>query len=188
MFQGRYKAILVEKETYLLELARYIVLNPVRARMVRQAKFWPWSSYRDTAGYREPPVWLTTDWLLATFSKRKSIAMEKYREFVSEGKNQPSPWESLRNQIFLGSEEYVKQLQNRIDTGKDLSEIPKSQKRSKPKPLSHYEKQAKPRDEAILLSYASGGYSMKEIGEYYQLHYSRVSRIINKRDRAKGKT
>jgi len=188
VFQGRYKAILVEKETYLLELARYIVLNPVRARMVRKAKFWPWSSYRETAGYREPPVWLTTDWLLATFSKRKSIAMEKYREFISEGKNHPSPWESLRNQVYLGSEEYVKQLQSRIDTGKDLSEIPKSQKRSKPKPLALYEKQAKTRDEAILLSYASGGYSMKGIGDYYQLHYSRVSRIINRRGGAKGKT
>ena len=114
--------------------------------------------------------------------------MEKYQEFVSEGKNQPSPWVSLRNQVYLGSEEYVKRLQNRIETDKDLSEIPKSQKRSKPKPLSHYEKQTNTRDEAILLSYASGGYSMKEIGDYYQLHYSRVSRIINKRDRAKGKT
>ncbi|WP_459874236.1 transposase, partial [Endothiovibrio diazotrophicus] len=46
VFQGRYKAILVQKESYLLELARYIVLNPVRARMVRSAKDWPWSSYR----------------------------------------------------------------------------------------------------------------------------------------------
>ena len=188
VFQGRYKAILVQKETYLLELARYIVLNPVRARMVREAKYWPWSSYLDTAGYREPPVWLTTDWLLAAFAKQASIAIRKYRAFVSEGKNQPSPWGSLRNQVFLGSEEYVKQLQSRIETGKDLSEIPKSQKRSKPMPLAHYEKQAKTRDEAILLSYASGGYSMKEIGGYYELHYSRVSRIINRQDGAKGKT
>jgi len=188
VFQGRYKAILVQKETYLLELARYIVLNPVRARMVRQAKSWSWSSYLDTAGYREPPVWLNTDWLLAAFAKRKSIAMEKYREFVFEGNNQPSLWESLRNQVFLGSEEYVKQLQNRIETDKDLSEIPKSQKRSKPMPLAHYEKQTNTRDEAIQLSYASGGYSMKEIGDYYQLHYSRVSRIITRRERAKGKT
>jgi putative transposase len=188
VFQGRYKAIIVQKETYLLELARYIVLNPVRAGMVRQAKAWSWSSYLDTAGYREPPKWLTTDWLLAAFAKRKSRAMEKYREFVSEGKNQPSPWESLRNQVFLGSEAYVKQLQSSIETGKDLSEIPKSQKRSMPKPLMHYEKQATTRDEAIVLSYASGGYSMKQIGDYYGLHYSRVSRIINGIRKAKGKT
>ena len=50
VFQGRYKAILVQKESYLLELARYVVLNPVRAGMVRSAKDWPWSNYRSTAG------------------------------------------------------------------------------------------------------------------------------------------
>lgn len=188
VFQGRYKAIIVQKETYLLELARYIVLNPVRARMVRQVKTWSWSSYLDTAGYRQPQNWLTTDWLLAAFAKRKSRAIEKYRDFVAEGKNQPSPWESLRNQIFLGSEEYVNQLQNSINTDKDLSEIPIAQKRSMSKPLTHYEKRARTRDEAIVLSYASGGYSMKQIGDYYGLHYSRVSRIINGIRMANSKT
>jgi putative transposase len=179
VFQGRFKAILVQKETYLLELARYIVLNPVRARMVKQAKNWPWSSYLDTAGYREAPNWLTTQWLLAGFGKRQGRAIEKYRTFVSEGKNQSSPWESLQNQIFLGSEEYVQQIQDKIDKGKDLSEIPKSQKRKKPKTLQIYEKKATNRNQAIQLSYASGGYSMKEIGDYYGIHYSRISKIIN---------
>lgn len=46
LLQGRYKAILVEKDSHLLELARYVVLNPVRAKMVRAAKDWRWSSYR----------------------------------------------------------------------------------------------------------------------------------------------
>jgi putative transposase len=188
VFQGRFKAILVQKETYLLELARYIVLNPVRARMVKQAKHWPWSSYLDTAGYREAPGWLTTHWLLAAFGQQQSRAMEQYRNFVSEGKNQPSPWESLQNQIYLGSESYVQKLQEKIDKGKDLSEIPKSQKRPKPKKLQQYEKKAGNRNQAILLSYASGGYSMKEIGDYYGIHYSRISRIINEPAKAKDKT
>lgn len=58
VFQGRYKAILVNKESHLLELARYIVLNPVRAAMVRSARDWPWSSYRATAGFAQGPAWL----------------------------------------------------------------------------------------------------------------------------------
>jgi len=178
VFQGRYKAILVQKESYLLELARYIVLNPVRARMVRTAREWAWSSYRDTAGYRQAPDWLTTDWILATFGKRKSSAIKKYRQFVSDGKHQPSPWEQLRNQIFLGDDQYVIDIRHKIETGKDLSEIPKSQRRAKPKSLSYYRKHAATRDEAIAQSYASGGYSMKEIGEYYGLHYSWVSRLL----------
>lgn len=96
--------------------------------------------------------------------------------------------ESLRNQVFLGSEAYLEKLLNSIEAGRDLSEILKSQKRSMPKPLIHYEKQATSRNEAIMLSYASGGYSMKAIGDYYGLHYSRVSRIINAIGKAKSKT
>jgi putative transposase len=185
VFQGRYKAILVQKENYLLELARYIVLNPVRARMVREAKDWPWSSYRQTSGMKSNDNWLTTEWLLSVFSKKAGTAQKKYREFVDQGNNQPSPWESLQNQVFLGSEEYVSRLLNDIDKEKDLSEIPKSQRKEKPKELGWYENQAATRDEGIKLSYDSGGYSMKEIGEYYKLHYSRVSKIIKK---AKDKT
>ena len=71
VFQGRFKAILVQKNSYLLELARYIVLNPVRAKMVRSANQWPWSSYRATAGFTNSVPCLTTDWLLAEFQTKK---------------------------------------------------------------------------------------------------------------------
>ena len=89
VFQGRYKAILVQKESYLLELARYIVLNPVRARMVRTAKDWPWSSYRTTTGQIASPEWLHTDCVLSAFAKKKKTAIVLYKTFVIEGKNQP---------------------------------------------------------------------------------------------------
>ncbi len=69
VFQGRYKAVIVQKESYLLELARYVVLNPVRARMVRAAEQWPWSSYRATVGLCETPPWLTVDWVLAALGR-----------------------------------------------------------------------------------------------------------------------
>lgn len=185
VFQGRYKAILVQKENYLLELARYIVLNPVRARMVREAKDWPWSSYRQTAGILGDDSLLTTEWLLSVFSKKRGTAQKKYIKFVSQGKNQPSPWESLQNQVFLGDKAYVSQIMSNIDQDKDLSEIPTSQRKEKAKELQWYEQQAASRNDAIKRSYESGGYTMKEIGAYYNLHYSRVSRIIR---RAKGKT
>jgi putative transposase len=69
LFQGRFKGILVEKDAYLFELSRYVVLNPVRARMVRLAKHWPWSSYRATAGLALSPECLTTDWILGGFAE-----------------------------------------------------------------------------------------------------------------------
>ena len=188
VFQGRFKAILVQKETYLLELARYIVLNPVRARMVRSAKDWPWSSYRQTAGLKKSPDWLMTEWLLSAFGRRKSQAQMKYREFVASGKNQSSPWEHLRNQIFLGTEAYVNEIQNKIADNQELSEIPKSQKRKPPESLDYYLQHAHNRDKAIASSYTSGGYSMKEIGDYYGLHYSSISRIIKQQEKANNKT
>jgi len=184
VFQGRYKSIIVQKESYLLELARYIVLNPVRAQMVRSAKDWPWSSYRATAGLVEGSVWLQVDWLLSGFSKKKKTATLKYREFVSSGKNQPKPWEELKNQIYLGSDKFVDDMQCKISPETNLSEIPSSQKRKVSKSIQYYENTYRDRDEAIVLAYASGGYSMKEIGDYFALHYSRVSRII----KAKSKT
>ena len=184
VFQGRDKAILVQKESYLLELARYIVLNPVRAQMVRSAKDWPWSSYRATVGIKNPNNGLMVDWILSSFSSRKSIAVKRYREFVSEGRNQPKPWDQLRNQIYLGNDEFVDEMQCRISKETNLSEIPSSQKRPIAKPLRYYEKKYIDRDTVIINAYASGGYSMREIGDYFELHYSRVSRII----KAKGKT
>jgi REP element-mobilizing transposase RayT len=188
VFQGRYKAILVEKEPYLLELARYIVLNPVRAGMVRAVKDWTWSSYRATAGLASPPPWLHTDSLLGLFAKRRRTACERYRAFVAAGKGQPSPWEGLKHQIYLGSETFVEAMQRARPADTDLSEIPAVQKRPPPKPLSHYAKRHADRDTAIAQAYAGGGYTLKQIGEHFGLHYSRVSRIARRVELAKGKT
>ena len=180
VYQGRYKAIIVQKEAYLLELARYIVLNPVRARMVRSAKDWPWSSYRATAGFIAAPPWLTTDWILAAFGKRKKTACERYRQFVAEGKNQPRVWEKLKNQVYLGDDAFIEKLKAKLPKDVDLSEIPSCQRRAPAKPLSHYEKRHKYRDEAIQAAYNSGGYTLKALGEYFGLHYSMISRIVNR--------
>jgi putative transposase len=176
VFQGRYKAILVEKNSYLLELARYIVLNPVRAGMVRSAKDWPWSSYRATVGQCDTLDFLKVEWILAAFASRKSLAIERYRQFISEGKDQPSPWQFLRNQVYLGDEKFVENLQALIDDDKVLTEIPLSQRRPAPKSLKDYA-HACDRNTAIVTAYQSGGYTLKEIGEHFGLHYSTVSGI-----------
>ena len=178
VYQGRYKAILVEKEPYLLELSRYIVLNPVRANMVRAAKDWPWSSYRATVGQAEGVGYLQTEWILAAFGKRKSSAIEKYKAFVAEGRGQPSPWTLLKNQVYLGDDEFVAKMQTLVDDDKELSEIPSSQRRPIPKTLSEYDVSNDDRNVAINHAYQSGGYTQKQIGDYFGLHYSSVSSII----------
>jgi REP element-mobilizing transposase RayT len=178
VFQGRYKAILVEKESYLLELSRYIVLNPVRAGMVTSPGDWPWSSYRATVGQVKGPGYLNVDWVLAAFAIRKSLAIERYKKFVAEGKGQPSPWTLLQNQIYLGSEQFVEKMQSLVDGDKQLGEIPSSQRRPRPKTLSEYASSSQDRNTAISESYQSGGYTLKEIGDHFGLHYSSVSGII----------
>ena len=168
----------MDKDSYLLELSRYIVLNPVRACMVKAAKAWPWSSYLSTIGQAKAPDFLDVEWLLSLFAKRKSTAIERYIQFVAEGKGQVSPWSMLKNQIYLGSEDFVEQMQSLVDGEKELSEVPSSQMRPLPKTLDYYEKQSNDRNSAIISGYRSGGYTLKELGDYFGLHYSTVSGII----------
>ena len=182
VFQGRYKAILVQKEAYLLELSRYVVLNPVRAHMVRTARDWPWSNYRATAGMAAAPEWLDTEWILAAFAEHLQHAQTAYRRFVAEGKNQPSPWQELKNQIYLGSEAFVDEMQRKVHADRRISEVPKTQRRPVARPLSWYFQTHQDRDNAVLEAFRSGAYSMQEIGDHLGLHYSTVSRIIGRNE------
>lgn len=180
VFQGRYKSILVDGDAYLLELSRYIVLNPVRAQMVRVAKDWRWSSYCAMVGVVPCPDWMDREWLLSCFARRQSTAIEAYKKFVVEGKNQPSPWEDLKNQVFLGDDQFVDRMLSLVDAEKSLNEIPKAQRRPKGKSLEEYSQTTSSRNEAIVIAYRSGNYTLAEIGEYFGLHYSTVGGIVKK--------
>jgi putative transposase len=84
LFQGRYKAILVDRDNYLLELVRYVHLNPVRAKLVRQAHLYRWSGHRAYLG-REILPWFTTEWVLGQFGTRLGTSRKRYEIFVREG-------------------------------------------------------------------------------------------------------
>ncbi len=107
VLQGRYQAIIVDKDNYLLELCRYIFPNPVRAGMMRAAKDWHWSSYRATAGLAPAVDWLQTDRVLGLFGRGRPLSQRRYREFVKQGIAQSSHWKALRGQVFLGSERFL---------------------------------------------------------------------------------
>lgn len=177
VFQGRYKAILVERDSYLLELARYVVLNPLRAKMVKRLEAWPWSSYLATCAQADSPAWLQTDWLLAQFSQRRSNAIAKYVAFVHEGARLPSIWTQLRGQIYLGSDAFVQKIQKQIEKKPGLGEIPRAQRRAIGQPIEYYD-QHNPRDEAMVRAYLSGQHTMAAIGRYFGVHYSTVSRAV----------
>ena len=181
VFQGRYKAIFVERESYLLELARYVVLNPVRASMVRSAVNWPWSSYRDMAGHRTLPSWLTTEVILRQFSEEQRTAVRAYRAFIAAGTEQPSPWSALRNEVYLGSEQFVHDLLDLVAKEAAVRDTPKAQRRALSRPLDEYAHLYRERDAAMAAAYWSGSYTLQQIGAHFGVHYSRVSRIVQAR-------
>ncbi len=181
VFQGRFKAIIVEKEGYLAELARYVVLNPVRAHMVDQPQDWPWSSHRATMGEVRCPGWLSRDWLLSTFGASEQAAVEGYRQWVADGIDRPGPWERLSQQVFLGSETFVERVRSVLPRDRDLSEVPREQRRPRARPLADYARLHSDRDAAMAAACASGGYTLKAIGDYFGVHYTRVSHIIRGR-------
>lgn len=178
VFQGRFKAIIVQKDSYLLELSRYIVLNPVRAEMIRQPKDWPWSSYRATAGLTDAHPCLTTDWILAGFGRTKARATENYCAFVKEGRNQPSVWQQLRNQIYLGDDEFIDDMQCKINPAQSLQGIPRKQKLAPPKSIAHYQQTYKDRDLAMAQAYLSGHHTLAAIGDYFDVSASTVGRAV----------
>ena len=125
LFQGRYHSVLVQRESYLLELSRYIVLNPVRAGMVARAQHWPWSSYRATVGLVPAPEFLEVRWLLEQFHPDPKRARDAYQRFVNHDKIR-CPWDDLRGSSWLGSESFD-QLVTALLKGKNLSDVPRAQ-------------------------------------------------------------
>jgi hypothetical protein len=119
LFQGRYKSILIQKDSHLLEVCRYVVLNPVRARMVERPEAWKWSSYRATSG-REPPPCLTTDWVLGQFSRKRAKAEQEYRQFVEWGIGKDTIWrevETVDSEVFHEASEQLYDDEHRKDVG-----------------------------------------------------------------------
>lgn len=181
LFQGRFKGILVDKESYLLELARYVVLNPVRAGMVKHPGKFLWSSYRAMAGDTPVPGWLTTDTTLTLFGKRRATARRRYSEFVLEGISGGSIWEGLRQQIYLGDEKFVAQMQKKALVQGDELSIPRAQLRGPAPTLSTISAGHRTRDDAIVAAYDTGAYSYREIAEHFGIHLATVGRIVRAR-------
>ena len=183
VYQGRFKALLVQKDAYLLELARYIVLNPIRAQMVRSAKQWQWSSYRAMAGYDESHACLTTEWVLTVFSSTKNVAQQRYRDFVQAGKGQPSAWQQLKNQIYLGDDDFINDMQCKINPEQSLKDIPKKQKQAPVKPLAYFAERYKTRNESMAHAYLSGHYTLTQVGEHFGVSYATVSRAVKQAEK-----
>lgn len=181
VFQGRYKAILVEKDSYLLELCRYVVLNPVRAKMTEKPEQWEWSSYCFTAGLKNSPDYLTTDWILGLFGQRKHDAQKLYCKFVRDGIGLKSRWEELQGQILLGEESFIDQHRDLLYGKQPVKEIPRTQRylnRPKLSILFSEEYKKAERNRQVYQAHVRHGYTLKEIADHLGIHYTTVSKAI----------
>ncbi len=183
VLQGRFKSVIVEKESYLLELARYVVLNPVRAKLVRRPRRWPWSSYRATAGQAATPDFLTVDWILAQFGEARKRAQAAYRRFVLRGRGL-TVWDELRGGMLLGREQFVEELRPLLQDRARAEAIPKAERLLGRPPLEALFKGIKGdkerRNRKIHEAVREHGYTLSQVGEVVGLHYSTVSRIVKK--------
>jgi len=121
LFQGRYKAILVDIDEYAKELSRYIHLNPVRAKMVAIPEAYTWSSYQFYIGKQKSPEWLYIDFILSYFGKKVSIAQNNYQQFVTEiiSKKYDSPLDDVISSTLLGSPDFIAFIKDKYLSGKE---------------------------------------------------------------------
>jgi REP element-mobilizing transposase RayT/DNA-directed RNA polymerase specialized sigma24 family protein len=194
LFQGRFKAILVDRDAYLLEVCRYVERNPVAARIVRKPQAWPWSSYRAHAGQEAAPGWLDTDGLhgyllgrtVRTAADRQRAA-NRYADLVAAAPDTRLWDRALRQQIYLGDEAFVERMQALAEPQNTTDrDIPRAQ-RSKARSLAHWLSSCTTREEALYRAHTESALSMSAIARELGLSVSRVSRLIARAEQAKGK-
>jgi len=186
LFQGRYKAILVQKESYFLEVSRYIVLNPVRARLARDPAEWKWSSYRAMSGLDQPHPCLTLDEILGQWGMKRVGAQKAYREFVREGIGRESVWDQVKGQSLLGEADFVDHLLRYVRGYEKAKEIPRKQRQLGRPPLDDLLRNTRltekeRRNQGIRDAVERHGYSQREVADYLGMHYSTISRLVNEK-------
>ena len=166
-----------------MELSRYIVLNPIRAGMLKDVSLYKWSSFRAMAGLEIAPDWLSVTWILGQFGDDFNASQLKYIEFVHQGLQRPSPWLDLKGQILLGSDQFVSQLEYRLNMMIPEREITRNQLLPQRPDMEKLFSKAvladkQLRNEVIRHAYLEYGYTMIIIARQIGIHHSTVSKII----------
>ncbi|WP_281912546.1 transposase [Massilia varians] len=177
LFQGRYHAVLVQKESHLLELSRYIVLNPLRAGMVFSPDEWQWSSHHFLTGSKPAPTWFQRDWLLSQFGQAPAVAIAAYQAFVLAGVGKASPLAAVRHRVLLGDDDFVSAHQ-KLQLAEAFVEAPRPERRAVALSLAEYQASYANRDEAMARAYRSTAFTMPQIACAFGVSTKTVSRAV----------
>ncbi|MFH1311856.1 MAG: transposase [Candidatus Eisenbacteria bacterium] len=181
--QGRFTAILVERESYLLELCRYVVLNPVRAGLVSKPENWTWSSYAATMGLAPRPRFLEIDWVLSQFGRDAGSSRKAYQRFVLAGLKGGSPWDDLIGGVLMGREKFIEEMRPHFKEKESDRGISRSERFAARPSLERIFRRARvwPKCErAIRVAREGHGYTLKEIAAFLGVHRSLLIRELRK--------
>jgi putative transposase len=179
LFGGRYSALLVERDSHLLEAARYVVLNPERVAVpIEACDRYRWSSYRATAGLVPAPAFLAHERILGVFSHERAQALRRYRAFVRDGLARPHLEAKPVGKLYLGDNHFVRKRTPRRAASAEVPHVQREPIRSS------IEKLLRQRgDGALALAYREG-YSLRELASALGVHYSTVSRRLKAQEQA----
>ena len=197
IFQGRYKSILVDEDSYALVLSAYIHLNPLRAGMVENIEDYPFSSFLDYIGKRNPFIVLDMSLILNMLSDDIKQSQKGYQQFVIENTNLKNPIEKSYKNIALGSEKFIEKIKNKIGSlgqNREVSRIKDVSLPYKERIIDTVSKQFNVEKDAIfekrrgniyrkltlyfLKKYSS--LSLKQIGELFRMDYVAVSQAAKR--------
>jgi len=176
IFEGRFQALLIEKEQYLSAIHRKLAILPVQHNLVKEPIDWLWSHYRGVMGKEWAPSWLSWKPFLASFAENTGEARRRYSSYVAENDYKPQQF-IPKSRIVLGSDAFLEKVQ-KLNPGQIIVSKLLQYQNAK-KSLTEYQLQFKTRNEAIKAAYKCGDFTLEQIGEHFQLHYSSVSRIAH---------
>jgi len=194
VFQGRFHGVLVDSDSYLLTLCRYVEMNPVRAGLVKSPEQWLWSSYRAHVGLEHGRVWLSTDVVHGHLLQREVRTPEDRRQaqrlYAETATSSPvdSLWtEHLHGEIFLGSEVFASEMLSRAKPPRlECPEIAAAQRTRPGMRLQDWISRDRTRAESFRLAYSRGGLTMSEIARQAECSVTTVSRAIAQAERAQN--
>jgi putative transposase len=197
LFQGRYKSLVVDENSYGVHLSAYIHLNPYRAGIVEDLREYPWSSYLDYVDGEKSSVRLDTSFILKQFDNDIEMARRKYEAYVIENRMMGNPLKESYKGIVLGGKAFLQSIKERVEKIGNKREVPET------KTLTAYTSeeiiQKVMADFSItreeIFNKKRGNFfrqmtlsllkqftpmSLKEIGELFQMDYAAVSQACQR--------
>ena len=187
LFQGRYRAILVDADEYAVELSRYIHMNPVRAGIALNPEEYKWSSCQYYTGKIKSPGWLEENLILGYFGKKRKSACKRYKDFVFSviDKEYKNPLSELTQSIFLGGQDFISEIKSKyLEDKKEDRDVPHLRALSIKPDIAEIEEVVDSifesdirfnRQMKLYASHRFSGKKLKEIGKHYSISESGVT-------------